>query len=201
MNDTARDLQQPDPAAIDGLDDLFVEGVTSSETGPSPSHDEVPGPSPLLSARQAAKILGISKRSVLRLIQEQKLEAIKENGKYLIELEAVKVRKQSLADSGPSYDEGPPKPVSVDIEVSPSSPLESGPSYDEGLPETISFDVEDSTNSLDAYKLLKELEAATYRVGYLEAQLEAERNQVKLLTDQLHKPNWWSRFTDWFLGR
>ena len=49
------------------------------------------------------------------------------------------------------------------------------------------------------------LEAVVYRNGYLEAQIEAERQQVKLLTDRLQTPeplpdeaNWWSRFCSWF---
>lgn len=36
-------------------------------------------------------------------------------------------------------------------------------------------------------EMMAKLEAAIYRNGYLEAQLEAERSQVKLLTDSLHK--------------
>lgn len=48
--------------------------------------------------------------------------------------------------------------------------------------------------------LSSKLEAIVYRNGYLEAQIEAERQQVKLLTDRLQTPepvpevNWWSRF-------
>lgn len=49
--------------------------------------------------------------------------------------------------------------------------------------------------------LISKLEAATYRNGYLEAQIESEKQQVKLLTDQLHKPaGWWPRFCSWMAG-
>jgi len=54
------------------------------------------------------------------------------------------------------------------------------------------------------HELTSKLEAVTYRNGYLEAQIENERQQVKLLTDQLHKPehpSWWARFCSWFIGR
>lgn len=53
-------------------------------------------------------------------------------------------------------------------------------------------------------ELSAKLEAVVYRNGYLEAQVESERQQIKLLTDQLHKPDapaelgWWSRFCSWF---
>ena len=46
-------------------------------------------------------------------------------------------------------------------------------------------------------ELEAQLQAATWRNGYLEAQLEAERQQVKLLTDSQHKPGWWPRFKKW----
>jgi len=55
-------------------------------------------------------------------------------------------------------------------------------------------------------QLTAKLEGVIYRNGYLEAQLEAERQQIKLLTDQLHKPappvqvSWWARFGSWFIG-
>lgn len=47
-------------------------------------------------------------------------------------------------------------------------------------------------------QMSNKLEAANFRIGYLEAQLEAERQQVKLLTDSQHKPSWLYRFRSWF---
>ncbi len=49
-------------------------------------------------------------------------------------------------------------------------------------------------------ELLAKVEALTYRNGYLEAQLEAERQQVKLLTDSRHKPSWLTKIANWFKG-
>lgn len=50
----------------------------------------------------------------------------------------------------------------------------------------------------------KDLQAANWRNGYLESQLENEREQIKqlkLLTDSQHKAAWWKRFYSWFIGR
>lgn len=53
-------------------------------------------------------------------------------------------------------------------------------------------------------EMAAKLEAVVYRNGYLEAQVEAERQQVKLLTDRLQTPevlpksNWWTQFCSWF---
>lgn len=49
--------------------------------------------------------------------------------------------------------------------------------------------------------LQAKLEAASYRIGYLEAQLETERQQIKLLTDSQHKSGWWTRFKKWCGGQ
>ncbi len=82
-----------------------------------------------------------------------------------------------IEDAGPSCDDVPPvPPVQSQIDVLPSA-------------------------SIDAYKLLKELEGATYRIGYLEAQLAERDVQIKLLTDSQHKPSQWARFKKWFLGQ
>lgn len=63
----------------------------------------------------------------------------------------------------------------------------------------------DASNIVVSDNLIRELqaklEAATYRIGYLEAQLESEREQVKLLTDSQHKPGWWARFKKWCAGQ
>jgi hypothetical protein len=39
----------------------------------------------------------------------------------------------------------------------------------------------------------RELQAASFRNGYLEAQLAERDQQIKLLTDSQHKPSWWAR--------
>jgi hypothetical protein len=64
--------------------------------------------------------------------------------------------------------------------------------------------VEQSAN-IDVAELLRKLEGATYRIGYLESKLEERQKevelhqqQIKLLTDSQHKPGWWAKFSSWF---
>ncbi|HEY9682157.1 MAG TPA: hypothetical protein V6C86_11305 [Oculatellaceae cyanobacterium] len=54
----------------------------------------------------------------------------------------------------------------------------------------------------------RRLEAATYRVGFLESQLSERQKEIeerdvaiKLLTDSQHKPSRWAQFKKWFLGQ
>jgi hypothetical protein len=48
--------------------------------------------------------------------------------------------------------------------------------------------------------LNEKLEAANHRNGYLEAQVDQQVEQIKLLTDSQHNKGWFSRFSSWFLG-
>lgn len=50
-------------------------------------------------------------------------------------------------------------------------------------------------------KQSEKLEAASMRIGYLEARTENYEKEIKLLTDSQHKRGWWARFGSWFLGR
>jgi hypothetical protein len=60
-------------------------------------------------------------------------------------------------------------------------------------------------HSPDSNKLLEvvqdlqnKLQAASFRNGYLESQLESHKEQIKLLTDSQHKQGWWPRLRNWF---
>jgi uncharacterized protein (DUF736 family) len=50
-------------------------------------------------------------------------------------------------------------------------------------------------------ELSNKLEAANYRIGYLEAQTDNHKEQIKLLTDSQHKTAGWRKFWSWFTGR
>jgi hypothetical protein len=44
----------------------------------------------------------------------------------------------------------------------------------------------------------QKLELANYKIGYLEARLEASQEQVRLLCDSQAKGSWWRRWRQWF---
>jgi len=50
-------------------------------------------------------------------------------------------------------------------------------------------------------KQAEKLEAASMRIGYLEARTENYEKEIKLLTDGQHKQSKWLRFWGWFMGR
>lgn len=46
-------------------------------------------------------------------------------------------------------------------------------------------------------EMSRKLEAASYRIGWLESQLQEREKELKLLTDSQHKPGLWAKFTAW----
>lgn len=49
-------------------------------------------------------------------------------------------------------------------------------------------------------EMSKKLEAASYRIGWLESQLQERDKELKLLTDSQSKPTWLTKITNWFKG-
>jgi hypothetical protein len=152
-----------------------------------------------LSVSDAAKLLGIAERTVWRRIRQKKLQSRQEKGRTI-----VSVRQSDVAVTHPD----------TDTDVSVESSLSVSDMPDRKLPEQLLGLIAE---------LSSKLEGATYRNGFLEAQLEAATQQVKLLPDlqaraaeaeqlklenlrlqselELRKRTWWMRFTAWALGK
>jgi hypothetical protein len=59
--------------------------------------------------------------------------------------------------------------------------------------------VQDLQSKLEAAN--QQLQAANFRNGYLEAQVESQQGQIKLLVDsQRNRGSWWSGFVSWLRG-
>lgn len=206
MTDTALNIEHLDPASTEGLADLFDDSgtrthpaATCAESIAGPSQFDF-GTAPLYSAAEAAKFLSITKRSVIRLISEQKLTAIKENGKYLIPETALHERKLKTKSDGPETEVLGPSLCEIETDIPPSRNV--------SRVEAVALEIHDPVTESRFYedRILKDLEAASYRVGYLEAQMaeqerliEQQRSQIRLLTDSQYKATWWQRFKQLFV--
>lgn len=180
MTEAARDLNVLPATTTEGLDELFDGNELDVSQGANivrldASHDE-PGAN-WLSVEEAADRLGISVRAVQKRLKKGTLSGQKEKtangGRWLVD------GNELDASQGANI-------VRVDANCH-----EQDANHDEpGASSEIASD-----------KLIRDLqaklEAASYRIGYLEAQLETERQQIKLLTDSQHKPGWWARFKKW----
>lgn len=187
MDNLAQSYQPSEPASVEGLEQIFVEVAEVQDEGQGPTW-----PGQVVSVIEAAETLNITRRSVLRLIHEGKLDGAKDgHGQWLVKTASLENRLNAktpqiihLAGNCTEVAEGqdvasPQLAEGQDEGQGPARP----PDQDQIMRE-----------------LLAKVEALTYRNGYLEAQLENQREQIKLLTDSQHKPSWWSKFATWFMG-
>ncbi len=185
MTDTARNIDVIKPATTEGLDDLFEAVVAEglAVAGPGVAGGQPEGHPVTLS--EAAEMLGITRRSALRLVQEGKVAGAKDGqGQWLVKTASIQNRLQAKNRS-----ESHVQHVAVEVAEGHGQGWPGG--HTEGQVEIMR-------------DLLSKIEALTYRNGYLESQLsERERDiaereqQIKLLTDSQHKPGWWARFKKW----
>jgi len=183
-----------DPVLKLKADHLTVEGLEhvleAADIGGdlSPGDSVTPGASPgdIWTLDDAMKHLGITKRTVLRKLKSGELVGYKVPGPFGQEWRIYpsdkgddKTGDMSPADMSPG-----------DLPISPP---------DTALIEELRRQVNDL--KAENISLQKELQAASWRNGYLESQAESHQSQIKLLTDSQHKGDgWWRKTWRWFLG-
>lgn len=178
---SAKNNLSSDLATVDGLDDLFVSGEESvmTVTGDAINLADITAEAvESWTLQDASDNLRVSSRTILRWLKKGKLDGKKIQGL-----------------NGPEWRITPNKENLLSDNVTRTSVM----SDTRDTPTTADKTVD---NPL-VRDLLNKIEALTYRNGYLEAQLENERLQVKLLTDKVSssKKNWWSRLCLWLAGQ
>lgn len=206
MPEEAHEIRISDPADMTGLEDFF------------PSHDKAGQED--LTLEEAAKRLNLSERTIQRRLKRGQLTGYKVNGDRGPEW---RIKLQS-GDDMTLHAVPPSEDTTIESEVMPD--IETVSSDDR------TADRQALTHSAIAQftgfyqdqieNLQEKLEAATYRNGYLEAQLASAQEQLKLLPDlsvkatktesleeavarletelATAKQSWLKRFGSWFLG-
>jgi hypothetical protein len=198
-------VQQPidevktSPVSLNGLDEVFDVDTKVIDHGDQANSTVPFRTASGLNIREASQHYGLAIPTIRLKIKTGDIPAIKVNG-----------------PKGPEWrvfpDGAPEKPEQIDINLSSSN--DQG-----GISDTEAFYEPDRSiaegfhqANINVASLIKanqemtaKLEAAVYRNGYLEAQIENERQQVKLLTDRLHTPlplpvdlTLWAKFCSWF---
>jgi hypothetical protein len=193
MSDTARDYKKTEPASTEGLEDLFGPLATPGQANTDQGLTTPDHPMTGLSIEEAAKALSVKPRTVLRRLQKGALTGFKIDGQFGPEWRVANFGP--LATPGQANtDQGlttPDQPNTHDSGVDGSE-----------LVAELRQQITELKTELDRKisEAQREIQAAAFRNGYLESQLEAEREQVKLLTDSQHKTGRWRRFYSWFIG-
>ncbi|RTL31574.1 MAG: DNA-binding protein [Rhodocyclaceae bacterium] len=190
MSQPANDLNVRPATTTEGLDELFdaevLPGTTESVQAGSPylvgPTDR--GPTEGLPVEEAARILGISPKTVKDRLRKGTLTGFKRRDRF--------GEKWMVVLPGPTDSVGGGIPGTTE-------------SVQVGRPYQVGATNEESA-VIEAYKeqikqLQNKLDAASYRLGYLEHEREKHVEEIKLLTDSQHKPGWWARFTKWCAGQ
>ena len=196
MTDTARNIELLDPASTDGLADFFdvqkqletIEIPSETVGIPNETIEILAKTSETLgetvksySVAEAQKLLNLPRSTINRHIQSGKYQTVKgTDGKTRILLRQSEIPIQSHETV-----EIPVETIEILGETSTETSTETS-EKNQVLP----------SGNVDVSELLRKLEAATYRLGYLEAQLEGKDREIRLLTDsqQQAKATWWQRF-------
>lgn len=206
MTEPARNYQTIKTTALDGLQDLFSENIGQAQPTAQEAQDQAH-----VSVAQAAKMLQLDRRYVLRLAHKGKLSGYRDaNNHWFISVDSIENRL-GLAQAKSDIKVGQAQiaearhqePAAMQETFCTESPL--------GLDHVEVVQAQDQAQVMDAEPqedfrdiLIRELqtknETLTWRNGYLEAQLEQQREEIKLLTDCQHKPQWWARLAKWFSG-
>lgn len=175
---------QVEPVGTEGLDQLFQveldQEIQSQDQQVQMDH---------ITLMEGAKRLGLSRRYVHKLITEGRIPAFRDSrGRWLIKLDQGQIQIQDHQDQADQMD--------LHLEQSQIRLEEPG----EGQQTARLLDMIESLQS-QVNAAQNQLQAASYRNGYLEAQLQERDSQIKLLTDSQSKHRgWWHKCMSWFGG-
>lgn len=184
-----------DLISTDGLEPLFEATEPGSETENQtvePGSEPISGSAQeIVSTDEAARRLGISSRAVIKRLQTGSLQGFRDTTKTRSEWRIYWKEPSSEPVNKSKNIQTEPERTGTEERTTPKEP--SGTGSDSYLIELNK-------------KLLEQVQALTYRNGYLQSQL-VEREQdiaeqeekIKLLTDSQYKRGWWARFSSWFM--
>jgi len=198
VTEAARE-QKVDPVSVEGLEEVFLASEVSDNSSESLEEEtseasEVSGIArEVITTEEAAQRLGISARAVINRLKAGTLVGEKVKGKYRKEWRVY--WEEAPNDSETDVDvELDTSEASEGFEKKGSEEVGTGRSNDSEVIDRSIASVLLEQNR----QLMEQLNALTYRNGYLEAQAESHKEQIKLLTDSQSKTGWWQRFSAWF---
>jgi hypothetical protein len=189
MSDTARDYQTTNQTTTEGMEDLFVE---VSEVQLHAVATQLNATARRCTVREASEALGVPTSTIYRRIKAGKYLVVgsDETGAQIIEVQLHAVAAQSNA---------------VETQLHAVAAQSGAVETQLHAIAAQSVDFERPDQSVAALlEMSHKLEAANYRIGWLESQLrerEQDVEELKLLTDSQHKISRWQRFRSWFFGR
>lgn len=181
MSDTARDIQTVETISTDGMDDLYSQVENQQES---------PDSRLVLTVAEASARLGIPISTMYRRIRAGKFNTTHgEDGAVRIVIEQGNLPENHVVTAFGVVENQIDALNATDSLVSPN--------------ENQHLQVSQNSDLMALLRLMaekdKKLEAANFRLGYLESQLEGKDREIKLLTDSQPKPTFWQLLKAFFV--
>lgn len=185
MTALRKDEANQDALNIEGIEEIFEADIMADRVPQvltdfsSVNLETFKAPNDI-TPEEAAPLLGKSVRTVRRMLEKGTLPGYKVTGKKRDEWRVSINRLSDIADI-----------------------TEDGKADADRLDDRVVSELRGRISQLEEQleKANREIQAAAYRNGYLEAQAEGKDEQIKLLTDSQHNQRgWWAKFSSWFLG-
>ncbi|NJL70460.1 MAG: hypothetical protein HC888_02020 [Candidatus Competibacteraceae bacterium] len=194
MSDTARNIEHLHPASTDGFADLFdsPDQTLLTEQG----DPDQPPITTLINPdhwtlHEAAEKLQVSLVTVRRRLQRGALKGYKTQGMNGVEWRIYPPDQTLITDPDQTLvtEQGDPDQTLISTLINPDHQV---------LTALLARITEVESKLSEAQNALQ---SANWRNGYLESQLENQRDQIKLLTDSQHKLSWWELLKQFWLKR
>ncbi len=228
MSDTTRDYQTIEATSIDGMEELFdlAQVPTDANQCQAPVPTSANGCLEPVPVEIAAKVLGISLNAIKKQLRKGNIAGFKQEtkhgNKWFVEPSVVFKATQNNRQTPENSDVWlAPVPTSANLclvkvlEESEQVPTDAN-LCQSSLVDKVDLVANEESLDFPTSRLLeildkqnRELQAAYWRNGRLENQVEELqqvvqfqqeqlRDHMKLLTDSQHKPSWFARFSSWF---
>lgn len=208
MSEPVQEIKN-DSLVLEGFENLLEGEQRPPEAVQKPAHEGVQEaetlaveiPPDYWTTEEAAKHLGVSQRTIFKRLKDGSLKGVRVKGKFRQEwrIEPLYAPLTVLE----VVQEGDGSILNTDDKT--LDPQEETPGEAKCVPKQSSGTPSYLTELDRMLAVIQEkdrlLQAATFRNGYLEAQLEHREREIKLLTDNQHKRGRWVRFWSWFTGK
>jgi len=200
LSKAGRGVQQPKEirgtsTSLTGLEDVFDVDTTITDDCDQADTSLITKVGTGLTIKEASGHYGLAVPTIRLKIKTSEIPAIKVNG--------VKGPEWRIFPNGVPHQTDQPDINDISFDAQPDLTHASGfqqpdRSVTQGFHQA---NINVSSLIKANLELTSKLEAASFRNGYLEAQAESYKNEIKLLTDSQYKHGRWSRFWGWFIGK
>lgn len=210
-------IYQPQPSQAQGAPDVAqIDPILQAQDGPA--LEVQPDPTDGVSLEDAAKALGLHMDTVRKRLQKGKIKGFKVadkfGDKWLVHKDELP--KIQTFQSNPTQEAQAAPDVIEVIAIGDMSKVQGNPAQAQGDPiveiepgpeQAQSDPMPSKADDAEYQRLMQIIESQAHQlkaagdvIMYLRSEVDEAKTQVKLLTDQHHKPGLWTRFRSWLTG-